>query len=311
MQGDDVEQGLQRVVGVLHRDREGVGAVVPRRQLLAVDPEPVRLVVDDGEAWRAVAVDEAEDEVEAAVEEAPQPLAQQRVTQPRRITVERIAGTDMSVEHVGERRQREVGRLAMSPPTRGSSNPSSSRRSARPTSRRRASPASGPSGVSIAATNPSTTVSTGPMSTRLQASRSARAAVIVAARSGAAKSTSFEHGVDERADPRPARHRCQGKLDRPQRRLRGGSADASTAGAVGKLLVRDPRLLRLAADVGLVESRRSARCTRPAATSCRSSGRTCARRAPPRPVRPATSGRRLRPCSARRRSCRAPWRRAR
>ena len=35
--------------------------------------------------------------------------AQQRVTQPRRVALERIAGADMGVEHVGERRQREVG----------------------------------------------------------------------------------------------------------------------------------------------------------------------------------------------------------
>ena len=60
-----------------------------------------------------------------------------------------------------------------------------------------------------------------------------------------------------------------------------------------------PRLLRLAGDVRLVECRRSARCTTPAATSCRSSGRTSARRAP---HRPATAGDQLTPVPPEQRS---------
>ena len=50
VQGDDVEQRLQRVVGVLHGGGERLGPVVPCREVLAVGAEPVRLVVDDDEA---------------------------------------------------------------------------------------------------------------------------------------------------------------------------------------------------------------------------------------------------------------------
>ena len=49
VQGDDVEQRLQRVVGPLHRRGERRRPVVPRRQVLALGAEPVRLVVDDDE----------------------------------------------------------------------------------------------------------------------------------------------------------------------------------------------------------------------------------------------------------------------
>ncbi len=53
VQGRDVQQGLQRVVGPLHLLGEGRRPVVPGGEGLSIRAEPVGLVVDDGKACRA------------------------------------------------------------------------------------------------------------------------------------------------------------------------------------------------------------------------------------------------------------------
>ena len=227
----------------------------------------------------------------------------------RRVTVERIAGADMGVEHVGESRQREVGRSARR------RRPGAARTRARRGGRLGRCRAGGPHRRAdrAASRSPprarrrrhrrdrrrpgSTPVARRAPWRSWRRGRARRSRRVRARRGRASRRVARRASLPGEAGPiaAPTRRRIRRRLDG-----RGGR----------KLLVRDPRLLRLAADVRLVDPGGQPGVRDAAATSCRSSGRTSARRAPPRLPSPATSERRSRPSSARRRWFRAPWRRA-
>ena len=153
--------------------------------------------------------------------------------------------------------------MGASPPTRGISKLSSSRRSCRVMSRSRTSCTIGPRGDAMAVHRPATTSAVLPRSTLRHATSSANASVTTACRSGASNATCSNTPwmtVPTSAPPGMSAN-CRGTAPSratPPERVRAG-------GRNGDILVGCQGPLRLAADGGLVVQRAGdARIRRPA-----------------------------------------------
>ena len=197
VQGDGVQERLQRVVGRDHLGLEGVGPVVPGRQRLLGRAQLVRLVVGQEEAVAR----EAEHEVEA----------------PRQVA---RGAPRPGQGRAGARRSAPPGRPpagaapAGRPPPRGAGShwgrprrPAGSRRSARRAGpgarcRRSRTPSTiGPRGLSMAAHSPDTTASVLPRSTLRHATSRSNAAPTSEARSRRVELGVLEHAVDRPCPP--------------------------------------------------------------------------------------------------------------
>ncbi len=86
MQSDEVEHGLERVVGATHLGFQGGPSIMPGRQRVAGGTQPVRLVVDDVEAAGALVAAHPEDQVEATYQVAPEAIGQLRPQQVVRVS---------------------------------------------------------------------------------------------------------------------------------------------------------------------------------------------------------------------------------
>ncbi len=139
MEGDGVEEGLQRVVGGDHFGLQRVGPVVPGGQRLAGRAQLVGLVVGQKEAIAG----QAEDEVEAPRQVAPEGPAEDGVAEVRGVAGDRIVLGEVLVQEVGDGPEVQARR------GRVRRRPAGSRRSARragPPGRCRAAQCRRPSG---------------------------------------------------------------------------------------------------------------------------------------------------------------------
>ena len=127
VQRDGVQQRLESVVGVRHLGAQRGWPVVPGGELLAGRREPVRLVVDDGEALPA----NAHDEIDAAGEVAPDARTEPRIEEAFGVARQGVVGDSVRRRTSAIAASVSAAPLGSSPPTSGSSKFNSSSRSPR------------------------------------------------------------------------------------------------------------------------------------------------------------------------------------
>ena len=145
--------------------------------------------------------------------------------------------------------------LGSSPPTSGTSKPSSSSRSRRPMSRSVMSPTMGPRGDAMAAHNPLTTAPVSPRSTLRHAASRSTASATSAARSAASNAVRSKTPCTDRPHQRAPGHAGQIQRHRPPEILLRARPPRARGRSGGQSFVGGELLLRLAADRRLLVQR--------------------------------------------------------